>query len=78
METRITVALPGASPRTGMLTTDHATSSYGIPVVVVEGEAYGTAEVLWVNGSPSARREAARAGYPLREPKAPAPSAQGS
>ena len=28
------------------VTTEHAASSYGIPVIVIDGEAYGTADIL--------------------------------
>jgi hypothetical protein len=34
------------SDKRGHLTTDHAASSYGTPVLVMEGEAYGSADVL--------------------------------
>ena len=63
MNEPIVAAIPGQPPRRGRLTTDHAMSSYGLPVVVVSGVAYGTAEVSWVDGSPEALAEAARAGY---------------
>jgi len=32
------------------LTTEHATSSYGRPVVVIDGQAYGPGD--WFNGRP--------------------------
>jgi len=63
MDYPIVAAIAGQPPRRGRLTTEHATSSYGLPVVVVRGVAYGSAEVLWVDGSAEALVEAARAGY---------------
>lgn len=33
----------------GVATTDHAASGYGLPVVVVDGTAYGPAEIGTVN-----------------------------
>jgi len=43
----MTYTEPGnrAEARYGVLTTEHAASSYGLPVVVVDGIAYGSAEV---------------------------------
>lgn len=70
MKIQITVALPGMEPRVGVLAPEPAAPSSGLPVVVLDGQAYGPTEVLWIDGSPWARREAARAGYRLREPKA--------
>lgn len=32
----------------GVATTNHAASSYGLPVVVVDGTVYGPAELLYV------------------------------
>jgi hypothetical protein len=75
MKTQITVALPGREPRGGVLTTERAASSLGLPVVVCDWTVYGSADVLWIDGSPAARCAAARAGYRLREPNAPGPSA---
>lgn len=65
MDYPIVVAMPGQPPRRGQLTTEHPTSSYHIPVVLVRGVSYGSAEVLWVDGSAEARAEAARARYPV-------------
>ncbi len=56
-------AVPGRPPAAARLTTEHSASSYGQPVVVLDGEAYGTAEVLWIDGSKRARAVAERAGY---------------
>jgi hypothetical protein len=36
----------------GVATTRHAASSYGLPVVVVDGTAYGSAEIGAVNLAP--------------------------
>ncbi|KKM98466.1 hypothetical protein LCGC14_1157720 [marine sediment metagenome] len=63
MEYRIVVARPGHPPSDGTLTTIHPQSSYGIPVAVVDGVAYGTAEVLWVDSNKEGRAAAAKAGY---------------
>ncbi len=52
--------------RTAVLTDEHSASRYGQPVVLVDGEpegVRGTAEVLWLDGSPEARAWAQRAGY---------------
>lgn len=63
MQYRIIVALPGRPPCAAWLTTDSSNSSYGLPVVVVDGQAYGAAEVLWIDGSTRARKAAEKAGY---------------
>lgn len=34
------------NPSTYTLTTDHPASSYGLPVLVVDGEAYGPSDIL--------------------------------
>lgn len=62
----LAVVLGVGSPVRGMLTTDHAASSYGLPVVVIAGTPHGTAEAAVVDRSPTSRtaREWAReAGY---------------
>lgn len=49
-------------PVRALLTTDHAASSYRLPVVVIQGEPFGTAEAAVVDRSPTSRtaREWAR------------------
>lgn len=32
--------------RLGMITTDHAASSYGIPVIIIDGEVYGPDDLI--------------------------------
>lgn len=62
----LAVVLGVGRPVRGLLTTDHAASSYGQPVVAIQGEPYGTAEAAVVDRSPTSRtaREWAReAGY---------------
>ena len=54
--------------RTGNLTTDHASSSHGQPVLVIEGKAYGTFDVIgWqiVKASEKDRKDLQKAGYHL-------------
>ena len=51
MKAQITVALPGREPRGGVLTTEHAASRFGLPVVVCDWTVYGSADVLWIDGS---------------------------
>lgn len=57
------VAIPKRPPCKALLTAEHSASSYGIPVVVVKGTAYGPGEVFWIDGSPEIRAQAAQAGY---------------
>lgn len=55
-----------ANGRPATLTTNHPASSYGLPVVVIDGVAHGSAEVasLDLGDAPETIREAARrAGY---------------
>lgn len=59
----IVAAVPGLPPRRGELTTLHSASSYRQPVVVIRGIAYGTAEVLWLDGAKETRDIASRVGY---------------
>jgi len=47
----------------GELTTDHNTSSYGIPVFVVGGEAYGSLEAIILSSSARVDDYARNAGY---------------
>ena len=53
------------------LTTDNAASSYGQPVLVIDGMAYGTADaevggIRLVSATADERAELARAGYRLK------------
>ena len=58
----------GGKIRKGYLTTEHAASSYNIPVCVdSDGQAYGSAEVLLVGGSEKAIEEAAAAGFRISQ-----------
>lgn len=61
----VAVTLLDGSAVNGMLTTEHAAGSYGQPVVVAGGQAYGPGEVLWIDGGPEVREKAAAAGYPV-------------
>ena len=63
MEREIVIAVPGKPPGRGILTTARAESSYGIPVAVLDGRAYGFAEVLWIYGPKDTRKAAEKAGY---------------
>jgi len=63
MNYAVTVRFRDGTERRGRLTTAHAASSYGLPVVVVDGQPYGGGEVEVVVGSPEANAEARRAGY---------------
>ncbi|MBA7539977.1 hypothetical protein ES705_32266 [subsurface metagenome] len=65
MEHEVVIAVPGKPPGRGILTTARAESSYGIPVAVLEGIAYGSAEVLWIDGSKDTWKAAEQAGYKI-------------
>ena len=62
----------------GRLTTRHSASSYGHPVIVIDGEPYGPADILGVadtvaqveGAASEAYRRAIAAGYPAVEPVA--------
>lgn len=58
--------------RRGVLTTDHPASSYGLPVLVVDGQVYGSWE--WTHpihvaadADPGIVAGAVRAGYDVRQ-----------
>lgn len=55
--------IPGRPPTRATLSTEHSQSSYGVPVVVLDDVAYGSAEVLWIDCAPEHREAARRAGY---------------
>lgn len=61
-------------PVIGYLSTDHAASSYGQPVMLVDGEAYGPAEImLWPSALVSHAR-AHEAGYQTADLRADNPT----
>ncbi len=43
--------------RIGVLTTNHAASSYGLPVLVIEGVAYGPSDSITLGGEPTRLRD---------------------
>jgi len=45
----VSVTLPDGSRRDGTLTTDHAASAWGQPVVVIDGQAYGTDDLAAID-----------------------------
>jgi hypothetical protein len=57
------VAVPGQPPRVAKLTTASSASSYGQPVIVLEGNTYGPGEVLWLDGAKETREWAGQHGY---------------
>lgn len=63
----VTVTLRDGTERDGALTTNSSASSYGQPVVVIDGTAYGPADVVgvwWGDDAPDAiARRALDAGY---------------
>lgn len=78
LSARLAAAVPwrldvfvAADERGGVLSTDRAESSRGLPVVVVDGVAYGPADLgpheLVVFGLPADRQAARAAGYTVRE-----------
>ena len=72
MDYPIVAAVPGQPPQRARLTTDHAMSSYGIPVVVLDADrstAYGPGEVFWLDVAPEALEEAAKAGFSTLPPE---------
>ena len=58
--TQVTITIENA--KTIIVTDEHAASSYGVPVAVVEGEAYGPADNLpiWMNDELAWLTETAR------------------
>ncbi|MDP3062099.1 MAG: hypothetical protein Q8O40_02620 [Chloroflexota bacterium] len=67
MDYPIVAAVPGQPPRRARLTIlpqgRTPMSRHGIPVVVVGEKAYDPDEVRWLDGSPEALEEAAKAGF---------------
>lgn len=77
-------ALPGeqyARDVKGILTTDHATSSHGLPVLLIDGQPYGPGDLpdtaeMWFSGDTpitvadqmAAYDAARRAGYDIEDP----------
>ena len=65
----VLVALRDGTARIGELRTDHSASSYGLPVVVVDGEARSPEDVDWVGikDDPELAELVRQAGYPVAE-----------
>jgi len=65
----VTVTMHDGRTRSGTLTTESSASSYGLPVVVIGGMAYGSGDISDVDAGdvPGGIRDAAtRAGYMMR------------
>ena len=77
MMTPIALKYTGSAYPDATLTTEHSASSYGQPVLVIEGEAYGPGDVLpngmvarqWVRLAWSHRRRELRPDTPERLPE---------
>ncbi|MDP2949625.1 MAG: hypothetical protein Q8P22_08825 [Chloroflexota bacterium] len=69
MDYPVVAAVPGQPPRRARLTTEHSMSRHGIPVVVIGNRAYDPDEVLWLDGSPEALEEAAKARFSVLPPE---------
>ena len=69
MDYPVVATVPGQPPRRARLTTEHPMSRHGIPLVVIGSESYDPGEVLWLDGSPEALEEAAKAGFSVLPPE---------
>ena len=69
----VVIQYPDGTRSPALSTTDHPSSSYGLPVVVVAGEALGPADctaagIRVVGGEPEALGQLANTGYPVSSP----------
>jgi DNA-binding XRE family transcriptional regulator len=66
---RVTIQRPDGQREPADLTTDHATSTYGVPVVVLpNGAALGPGECLILSASPATDSYAKRGRYTVERP----------
>lgn len=58
--------------RIGTLTTNHAASCHGIPVLVIDGVAYGCLDTIVLGGAPIALRDCRTSARAIERVQAPA------